>query len=72
MGEGGGGGLGLKRKGHLQLGTQEALWLLLGFQNSGGGPTRNKLPTRKKLGDAIAISNLKLSMTDPLTDRGRC
>ena len=24
-----------------------------------------------KLGDAIAISNLKLSMTDPLTDRGR-
>ena len=33
----------------------------------------NKLP---KLGDAIAISNLKLwmthSLTDPLTDRGRC
>ena len=30
---------------------------------------RNKLA---KLGDAIAISNLKLSITEPLTDRGRC
>ena len=34
-----------------------------------GGLNTNKLA---KLGDAIAISNLKLSFTDPLTDRDRC
>ena len=31
-----------------------------------------EIATEKKLGDAIAISNLKLSITDPLTDRDRC
>ena len=34
-------------------------------------PTMN-INKLAKLGDAIAISNLKLSMTDPPTDRGRC
>ena len=35
-------------------------------------PLGNFINKLAKLGDAITISNLKLSMTDPLTDRGRC